>query len=221
MNKSIFTTLILLITFGFFTKIESEDMIKNVSEQSKGNVLSKKVISELSSILIYDEDDLIEISIEDVGKYHGDVCLCLTLAFRAIQFAISQLWQDEIPKRGDFKIISACPTPGSRDCFEFITRVITRGKSNDFKLELPIRTDIENMTIDNFAFLFIRKSTGDSIRIITREELFPDGFFELRKNVKYGKTYTTEEEDNFWAIKRELKQKFMTLPAKDIFVFER
>jgi formylmethanofuran dehydrogenase subunit E len=213
--------LIILITFGFFTKIESEDRIKNVSEQSQGNVLSKKVISELSPILIYDEDDLLEILIEDVGKYHGDVCLCLTLAFRSIQFAISQLWQDEISKRGNFKIISACPTPGTKDCFEFITRVITRGEGNDFKLELPQGTDIENMISNNFTFLFIRKSTGDSIRIRTREELFPDRFFELRNIVKYGKTSTTEEEDNFWAIKRELKQKFMTLPAKDIFVFER
>ena len=221
MNKSIFMILILLITFGFFTKIESEDRIKNVSEQSKGNVLSKKLISELSSILIYDEDDLLEISIEDVGNYHGDVCLCLTLAFRSIQFAISQLWQDEIPKRGNFKIISACPSPGNKDCFEFITRVITREKGNDFKLEIPTGTDIENMRIDNFTFTFIRKSTGDSIRIRTREELFPDGFFELRNIVKYGKTSTIEEEDNFWAIKRELKQKFMTLPVKDIFVFER
>ncbi|MCK4654845.1 MAG: hypothetical protein KAU01_10415 [Candidatus Cloacimonetes bacterium] len=221
MNKLIFMILILLITFGFFTKIECEDRIKNVSEQSKGNVSSEKVMSELSPILIYDEDDLLEISIEDVGKYHGDVCLCLTLAFRSIQFAISQLWQDEISKRGNFKIISACPTPGTKDCFEFITRVITRGEGNDFKLELPQGTDIENMISNNFTFLFIRKSTGDSIRIRTREELFPDRFFELRNIVKYGKTSTTEEEDNFWAIKRELKQKFMTLPAKDIFVFER
>ena len=221
MNKSIFMTLILLTTFGFFTKIESEDRIKNVSEQSQVDVSSKKIMSELSPIMIYDEEDLLEISIEDVGKYHGDVCLCLTLAYRAIQFAISQLWQDEISKRGNFEIISACPTPGSRDCFEFITRVITREKGNDFKLEIPTGTDIENMISDNFTFTFIRKSTGDSIRIRTREELFPDGFFELRNIVKYGKTYTTEEEDNFWAIKQELKQKFMTLSANDIFVFER
>ncbi len=221
MNKSVFIIIILLITFGFFTKIESEDRIKNVSEQSKGNVFSKKLISELSPILIYDEDDLLEISIEDVEKYHGDICLCLTLAFRSIQLAISQLWQDEIPKRGDLKIISACPTPGTKDCFESITRIITRMEGNNFKLELPAGTDIENMISDNFTFIFIRKSTGDSIRIRTREELFPDGFFELRKVVKYGKTSTEEEEDIFYSIKRELKHKFMNLPAKDIIVFER
>ncbi len=213
MNKSIFMIMILLITFGFFTKIEGEERIKKVSIE--------KAISELSPIRIYDEDDLLEISIEDVGKYHGDVCLCLTLAFRVTQLAISQLWQDEIPKRGDFKIISACPTHGSKDCFEFITRAIIRGKDNDFKLELPQGTDIENMRSDNFTFIFIRKSSGDSIIIRIREGLFPDGFFELRNIVKYGKTSTTEEEDNFWAIKRELKQKFMTLQAKDIFVFEQ
>jgi len=221
MNKSVFMILILLIAFGFFTKMESEDRIKNVSEQSQVDVSNEKVRIELSPIRIFDEGDLLEISIEDVGKYHGGVCLCLTIAFKSIQFAISQLWQDETPKRGDFKIISACPTPGSRDCFEFITRVITRGKSNDFKLELPQGTDIENMISDNFTFLFIRKSTGDSIRIRPKEGIFPDGFFRLRNFVKYGKTATKEDEDDFWAIKRELEHKFMTLPAKEIFVFER
>ena len=207
-------TLVLILTTVLFAELELPNIHSAI-------VLDGKVISNTSHILIYDEDDLLEISIEDVEKYHGDLCLCLTLAFRSIQLAISQLWQDEIPKRGYFKIISACPTPGTKDCFEFITRVITRGEGNDFKLELPQGTDIENMISNNFTFLFIRKSTGDSIRIRTREELFPDRFFELRNIVKYGKTATREEEDNFWAIKRELKQKFMTLPAKDIFVFER
>jgi len=79
------------------------------------------------------------------------------------------------------------------------------------------------MRSDNFTFLFIRKSTNDSndsIRIRMKEGLFPDGFFELRKVVKYGKEFTAEEEKNFWTIKRKLKHKFLTLPAKEIFVFE-
>ncbi|MBC8526138.1 MAG: hypothetical protein H8D22_04590, partial [Candidatus Cloacimonetes bacterium] len=81
-------------------------------------------------------------------------------------------------------------------------------------------TDIENMTNDNFSFLFIRKSTSDSIRVRTRDGLFPDGFFELRKLVKYSKKFTAEEEETFWATKRELKHKFMTFPAEGIFVIE-
>ena len=212
--KSIIYFVILLLIFGLFTKIEGDDRTTAKINPEQG------LTSKLSPILIYDEEDLLEISIENVGKYHGDVCLCLTVAFRAMQLAISQFWQDEIPKRGDFKIISACPTPGSRDCFEFITRVITRGEGNDFKLELPTGTDIENMKSDNFNFLIIRKSNSNSIRIRTREELFPDGFFELRKIVKYGKTFTVEEEETFWSTRRELKHKFMTLPVKDIFIVE-
>ncbi|MCK4359577.1 MAG: hypothetical protein KAW92_12730 [Candidatus Cloacimonetes bacterium] len=212
--KSIIYFVCLLLIFGLFTKIEG-----TARTTDKINP-EQRLTSNISPIFIYDEDDLLEISIEDAGKYHGDVCLCLTVAFRAIQLAISKLWQDEITKRGDFKIISACPTPGSRDCFEFITRVITRGKSNDFKLELPSGTDIENMRSDNFTFHFIRKSTSDYIKIRMKEGLFPDGFFELRKLVKYGKKFTVEEEENFWAIKRKLKQKFMTLPAEEIFVVE-
>ena len=212
--KSIICFVCLLLIFGIFTKIEGAD--KATTEI----LTTQKVIANISPIFIYDEEDLLEISIEDVGKYHGDVCLCLTVAFRAMQLAISQLWQDEIPKRGDFKIISACPTPGTKDCFEVITRMTTRGEGNDFKLELPTGTDIENMKSNNFEFLFIRKSTNDSIRIRMKERLFPEGFFELRKIVKYGKTFTVEKEETFWVINRELKQKFMNLPLKYIFIVE-
>ncbi|MBC8526712.1 MAG: hypothetical protein H8D22_07625, partial [Candidatus Cloacimonetes bacterium] len=148
--KSIIYFICLLLIFGLFTKTEG------ISRTTAKINPDQRLISNPSPILIYDEDDLLEISIEDVGKYHGDVCLCLTVAFRATQLATSQLWKDVTPERGDFKIISACPTPGSKDCLEFITRVITRGNGNDFKLELPTGTDIENMTNDNFSFLFIR-----------------------------------------------------------------
>ncbi|MCD6569913.1 MAG: hypothetical protein J7L53_04345 [Deltaproteobacteria bacterium] len=136
-----------------FGKIEAID-------KKHGEVaVEQRAVIKLSPILIYDKDELLEITIEDVGKYHGDICVCLTIAFRATQVAISQLWGSEIPKRGDFKIISGLPTPGSKDAFEFITRVITRKGGKDFKLQLLEGTDIKNMSRDNFTFAFIRKST--------------------------------------------------------------
>ncbi len=212
MNKIRFTTyfICLLLISGLFVELQCTDKVTD----------KQKITSNLSPILIYDEDDLLEISIEDVGKYHGDVCLCLTVAFRALQLAISELWKDEIPRRGEFKIISALPTPGSKDCFEFITRVITRGKGNDFKLELPQGTDKRNITRNNFAFTFIRKSSEDSIKIQVREEIFPKGFFELRKKVKFSEKATQQEREGFISTKQEIKHRIMTLPAKEIFIFE-
>lgn len=176
--------------------------------------------SELSPISIYDEENLLELSIEDVGKYHGDICACAIAGFRATQLAIVQLWKDEIPKREDFKIISAFPGQGSQDAFEFITRAKTRG---DFRLELPEGTDIVNISKENWIFIIIRKSTGEQLRIWLKEEVFPKGykkFFELRKKVKFEKTATLEEKKALGIDAQELKQRLMSWQADRLFGFE-
>ena len=69
----------------------------------EGETVSAEMGVKLSPILIYDEDNLLKISIEDVGKYHGDICPCAIAGFRATQLAKSQLWRDEIPKREDLR----------------------------------------------------------------------------------------------------------------------
>lgn len=183
----------------------------------------KKAAIKLSPILIYDEDKLLEITVEEVGKYHGDICVCLTIAFRATQLAISQLWGGEIPRRGDFKIISALPTPGSKDAFEFITRVITRKKGTDFDLKLPGGTDRKNMAKDNFTFTFVRKSTNELIKIQMNEAVFPEGYFELRNKVKINIPIpaTPDEERTFKEFKQKLRDSLLYFwPADKIFNFE-
>ncbi len=178
-----------------------------------------QTVSELSPIFIYDEDDLLELSIEDIGKYHGDVCPCVVVAFRAIQAAISRLWDGEIPQRSDFRIITKCPTQGSQDVFDFTTRAKTgKNRNGDFRIELPEGTSFENLSADNFAFIFIRKSTGDSLEVRVNKEIFPEGFLKLRNKVKSEKA-TREEKEMFELVKRELKYRYMSLSADEFFVF--
>lgn len=175
----------------------------------------------LTPISIYDEENLLQISIEDVGKYHGDVCPCLIAGFRATQLAISQLWKNEMPRREDFKIISAFPGRGSRDAFEFITRAKTRG---DFTLELPEGTDIANISTDNWIFIIIRKSTGGRIRIWLKEEVFPGGpekYFGLRKKAKFEKNPAPEEKEAFKSAKKKLKHRLISWPVERLFGFKK
>ncbi|OYD14529.1 hypothetical protein CH333_07750 [candidate division WOR-3 bacterium JGI_Cruoil_03_44_89] len=176
-------------------------------------------VSELSPIFIYDKEDLLELSIEDIGKYHGDVCPCVAVAFRATQLAISKLWEEEIPRRKDFRIITRCPTQGTQDAFEFITRAKTgKNREGDFRIELPEGTSFENLSADNFAFIFIRKSTGDSLEVQVKEEIFPEGFFKLMNKVKSGKAAQKEKKE-FENAKDELKHRYLNLPVDEVFVF--
>lgn len=197
--------------------------IKAADKKTTGGTVVQKAATKLSPILIYDEDELLEITMEDVGKYHGDICVCLAIGFRATKLAISKLWSGEVPKRGDFKIISACPTPGSKDAFEFITRVITREKGNDFNLMLSEGTDIKNMSKDNYSFTFVRKSNNEQIKIRVKEGLFPKGFFELRKKVKFNipTPATPDEKKIFKHAKQKLRDLLLYFwPADKIFDFE-
>ena len=175
----------------------------------------------IPTIPIYDEESLLKISIEDVGKYHGDIGFCVVVGFRATQLAISQLWQDEIPKREDFKIICAFPGKGSQDAFEFITRAKTR---KDFTLKLPEGTSLSTVTIDNLVFTFIRKSTGKQIKVWMKEAAFPpegsEEIFRLRKKVKFEKTATPEEKEAFKSAAQGLKKAAMSLPLDSLFGFK-
>jgi formylmethanofuran dehydrogenase subunit E len=194
-----------------------------VSHYKKIEAADNKAATKLSPILIYDEDNLLEITMEEVGKYHGDICVCLTIAFRATQLAISQLWKGEIPRRGDFEIISALPTQGSRDAFEFITRVITRKKGTDFDLKLPEGTDRKNMAKENFTFSFIRKSSNEQIKVRVKEAVFPEGYFELRNKVKFNIPIpaTPDEERTFKQVKQKLRDSLLYFwPANKIFDLE-
>lgn len=175
----------------------------------------------LSPISIYDEENLRKISIEDIGKYHGDVCLCLAVSFRAVQLAILQLWGDGIPKEKDFKIISAHPGRGSQDAFEFITRAKTR---KDFILELPQGTNIENLSMDNWVFTFIRKSTGARVKLFLRKDVFTRGakrFFDLRKKAEFSKMAAKEEKEAFELAELEFKNIFMNLSLNKLFECEK
>lgn len=186
----------------------------------EGKTVAAEIGAKLSPISIYDEESLLKISIEDVGKYHGDVGPCAIVGFKATQLAISQLWKDEIPKREDFRIISAFPGKGSQDAFEFITRAKTR---KDFTLELPEGTSLANISMDNWVFTFIRKSTGKQIKVWLEAEVFPGGaeeFFKLRKKAKFEKTATPEDKEAFKSAKQELKKVLMNLPLDKIFGFK-
>jgi len=172
------------------------------------------------TIPIYNDSQLLNISIEEVGAYHGDVCICLALGFRGTQLAIADLWdvyEGEMPHQGDFKVISASPTRGIRDAFEYIMNAT----GDDYVLDLPEGTDIVNLTQDNFRATIIRKSTNESVTIQVKEGIFPDGFFELRKKVKFGipENATPEEKKAFKLLWKKTREKALYKPMDRVFEF--
>ena len=179
------------------------------------------VAKELSypSVQIYDGEELLTITIEDAGKYHGEgvveICPCVASAFRSTLRAFSEeeLWNGT-PHRGDVKINSGHPSDGHMMSFEYIL-----GSTED--LTVGEGADIVNITADNYVYTFTRNSTNDSVTLRVKEELFPERFFELRTKCKLAKMgkgdVTKEEKKAFKLLWGELKEKLMYLPVDSIF----
>jgi sirohydrochlorin ferrochelatase len=183
----------LMVSEGYFTGRKIPGLLENISYEypEKGaraltphlevaEWIELTAAKELSypSVQIYDGEELLTITIEDAGKYHGEgvveICPCVASAFRSTLQAFSdeELWNGT-PHRGDVKIIGAHPSDGHVMTFEYILnstedRTIDEG------------ADIVNITADNYVYTFTRKSTNDSVTIRVKEEIFPERFFELR-----------------------------------------
>ncbi|NAS89439.1 hypothetical protein C4E24_06865 [ANME-1 cluster archaeon AG-394-G21] len=189
---------------------------------------------ELEPISIYDGDTLIDISLDDIGDYHGEICVCGGCAFRATQLGISKILGDEIPARDDIKIVSRLPTPGSRDCFQYITGTgpgIETKTKGEYKVILPDGTAVVNLsnkdlkkasndnTLDNFRFEVCRKSTGECFEVVLKLGVFSEDYFELRKKVKFGipENATSEEKALFKSEWEDTRDKFLTSPDWELF----
>ncbi len=189
---------------------------------------------ELEPISIYDGDTLIDISIDDIGDYHGEICVCGGCAFRATQLGISKILGEEIPARDDIKIVSRLPTPGSRDCFQYITGTgpgIETKTKGEYKVILPDGTAVVNLsnkdlkkvsndnTLDNFRFDVCRKSTGECFKVVLKLGVFSEDYFELRKKVKFDipENATSEEKALFKSEWEDTRDKFLTSPDWVLF----
>jgi hypothetical protein len=216
----------LMVSEGFFTKTYIPRLLENLTYAYDGKALTphSKVVKwiELTAsrefsdltIQIYDNTELLNISIGEVGEHHGGICPCVAVAFRVTELAFSEEIWGGIPHRGDVKIICGHPSDDHELTFEYILN-----STEDLTIKLPEGTDIVNLTANNYVYTFIRKSTGDSITLRVNEEIFPEGFFDLRKKCK-AKTATPEEIKTFKLAKEELKESFMFLPMSELFSSE-
>jgi hypothetical protein len=238
----------LMVSEGYFTGRKIPGLLKNLDYAYDGSALTPhpnvaewiemsaaKESTDLT-LHIYNDGDILDISLDDVAEAHGHVCPCVAAAFKASQTAFfawngiparanleiirrfsagrTQGNPGMIPARGDLEIVSAHPSDGHNETFEYILN-----SSKDVTVELPEGTDIVNLTEENYCYSFIEKSTGDMVVVSVKDGFFPAGFFEMRKKCK-AKTATPDEKCAFKLMKNELKEKFLYLPAEEVFEVE-
>ncbi|MCK4651689.1 MAG: hypothetical protein KAT13_01195 [Methanosarcinales archaeon] len=172
-----------------------------------------EAVSDLS-FSVYDGDsgEIIDLTIEEAVAGHegGKLCPCVAVAWRASQFALSEVWSGVA--QSDLEITSAHPSDGHEETFLYILG----NSTEDYTIEMPEGTDPKNLTIENYVYTFTKKSTGDSVTVRVKDDVFPDKLFELRKKCKAG-TATPDEKKAFKLLKNELKDGFLYLPMDELF----
>jgi sirohydrochlorin ferrochelatase/formylmethanofuran dehydrogenase subunit E len=214
----------LMVSEGYFTGVNIPGLLENLTYAYDGNALTphpnvagwieisaSKETTDLA-LQIYDEGENPDISLDDVAEAHGHVCPCVAAAFKASQTAF-KAW-DKIPARANLEIVSAHPSDGHTETFEYILN-----SSEDVTVKLPDGTDTLNLTEENYCYSFIEKSTGDMVVVSVKDDIFPDGFFEMRMKCKTNVS-TPDEKSAFKLAKNEIKEKILYLPAEEVFKVE-
>jgi hypothetical protein len=86
----------------------------------------------------------------------------------------------------------------------------------------PAGMDNNNAGIETYVFTVIRKSTNASFQIRVRPDVFPDGFFSLKRKVKKGipRDATEEERKRYEGWESEIRDKFLTFSDDNLFAGE-
>jgi len=203
---------------------EAEDVINDITEGA--NELAAKIgldvdditpVSNQGRIQIYDKQgELINRSIEGVAKEaHGDLCLCAAAAARTTQVAIIELFGEEIPTQGDLKVTYHHPGEGHKDCLEYIL-------SPECTTYEPTG-DPKNLTLDNFAYTFVRTDNGVTFETKVKDGVISEEFFDLRYKVKgftngwHNNPPTEAEMTAFKQKKSEARNNILTMEAHQVF----
>ena len=81
----------------------------------------------MKTLAYKDVDGPIEISFDDVKKYHGTRSLCgLTVGYTVLGAAWASLSDGEPLDRNDITVETAFGGPGARDAVEMVTRAVSR-----------------------------------------------------------------------------------------------
>lgn len=222
---------------GIFVLLVILVLCQGVSAHMPGSAPAPKV--DLGPIVVSDNGVTVEISVDDVGKYHGmlegknpDVCVCCACTYRAILSGIHEVWGSEIPERSDLGLRCGLISNGSVHAAWYVTGTgPDMAPDNQGKLELvlsdgsiltdqspsAIKKASKARTCDSYWFEISQLSTGDSVLLTVSEDMFPEGFAEMRKKVKFDKTASKDEIRQFASDYTSVRDGMLQKPDYELF----
>jgi len=169
-------------------------------------------------IKVKDRDNVLEISYEDMIKYHGRLNIGgVALAYKALELGFKLLLPEgEIPQRRKIYFYSALgPTAtGVVDAVEMATRALTRNcLSTDIEISRDVRAP---QNPDGGKFYFEVDYAGKKVGLAVKEGLIPQEFTDLLA-ILGKRPLTGDEMNRLQEVKEKIAASVMAKPAADIF----
>lgn len=176
----------------------------------------------VEKITVKDFDDIIEITYEDILKYHGRQMIGgAALAFKIMLMTFPKLC-DEIPVRGNFHFYTGIGSNGRGiiDAAEMVMRV----KTNDqLKVDLSYCEDKPGQVAPNGGRYYFEIGYKEkNIQLYLKEGIIPAEFMEYSKLAKKCKdaNIPMKEEDQakLLSLRQALANSIMESKPEDLFV---
>ncbi|MDO9538765.1 MAG: hypothetical protein Q7J09_02020, partial [Methanocalculus sp.] len=170
---------------------------------------------ELESIIVSEDGRHIEITIDDLAAYHGElqgeeksVELAVAMFYRAIKSGIVELWGDEIPERSDIGLKTRWISWGSIHSSWYITgtgpdmdpryqgtyeMIGTDGLILTNLTKQLVSKNTKAMNDESLWFEITQHSTGKSVERTFSEDIVPDRFMEVRYNARFTENPSPED----------------------------
>ena len=176
----------------------------------------------IEKVIVRDNDDIVEITYDDILKYHGRQMIGgAALAFKIMLMTFPKL-TDEIPQRGHFNFYSGIGKNGRGiiDAAEMVMRV----KTNDqIRLDLEYSDDKLGQVAPGGGRYFFEIGYKDKlIQLYLKEGIIPEEFIAYSKLSHKCKAenvpMTEENQARLLELRQELANSIMASKPEDLFV---
>lgn len=173
-------------------------------------------------IKVKDNNDIIEITYEDLLKYHGNQMIGgAALAFKIMLMTFPKL-SDEIPERGHFSFYSGigCNGRGIIDATEMVMRVKTY---DQLRLDLEYSDDkLGQIAPGGGRYYFEIGYKENLIKLYLKEGIIPSEFISYSKLAHKCKAENVamkkEDQERLLFLRKELAKSIMESKPEDLFV---
>ena len=176
----------------------------------------------IEKVRVRDNDDIIEITYDDILKYHGRQMIGgAALAFKIMLMTFPKL-TDEIPQRGHFSFYSGIGKNGRGiiDATEMVMRVRHYDK---LRLDLEYSEDkLGQVAPGGGRYYFEIGYKENLIKLYLKEGIIPEEFISYSKLSHKCKAENTvmsvEDQEKLLSLRQELASSIMASKPEDLFV---